>query len=416
MVAAPDRNASAAATAAPIAPHTAGPPPADPPPADPPLVPALATMMAVQAVISMAVFAPGVVAPRIGLDPSTLGLFSTVVFAVAALAAPKSGAMVARLGPMGVVAACCLATALAMLAASAGSLAGLLVAGALIGFAFGPETPASTTLLGRLTPPARRSFVFSVRQTGNQIGAAIGSVALPALVAVVEPRLGYGLVAVLAGAVAVLCWRMAPRYDRTVAATGASARMPLADLFRSRPLGTLALASAAFGAMQLGLNTFFVSHAVTGLGHPHVAAGFALGVAQIAGLVGRLGWGAAVSWVGTPRGVIAGLGIGMSVAAATLALAGPALPFWALVLLAALFGTTASGWNGLFVAEMARLAPPGRVAETTGAVLTVTYLGLLAGPGLVAATAAAGGLGLSFLVLAGVSMLGTLALIAGGRP
>ncbi|MBT9291603.1 MFS transporter [Hyphomicrobiaceae bacterium 22] len=373
-------------------------------------------MMAVQAVISMAVFAPGVVAPRIGLDPSTLGLFSTVVFAVAALAAPKSGVLVARLGPMGVVAACCLATALAMLAAAAGSLAGLIAAGALIGFAFGPETPASTTLLGRLTKPARRSFVFSVRQTGNQIGAAIGSVALPALVAVVDPRLGYGLVAVLAGAVAILCWRMAPRYDRTVAAAGASARMPLAALFRSRPLATLALASAAFGAMQLGLNTFFVSHAVTGLGHPHVAAGFALGVAQIAGLAGRLGWGAAVGWIGTPRGVIAGLGIGMTVAAATLALAGPALPFWALVLLAAMFGTTASGWNGLFVAEMARLAPDGRVAETTGAVLTVTYLGLLVGPGLVAATAAVGGLGLSFLVLAGISALGTAALIAGGRP
>ena len=48
--------------------------------------------------------------------------------------------------------------------------------------------------------------------------------------------------------------------------------------------------------------------------------------------------------------------------------------------LAAVFGLTASGWNGVFLAEVARLAPQDRIGETTGAVLTASYAGLLSDP------------------------------------
>jgi hypothetical protein len=38
-----------------------------------------------------------------------------------------------------------------------------------------------------------------------------------------------------------------------------------------------------------------------------------------------------------------------------------------------------SGWNGVFLAEVARLAPC-RIPEVTGAVLMVSYAGLVLGP------------------------------------
>ena len=44
------------------------------------------------------------------------------------------------------------------------------------------------------------------------------------------------------------------------------------------------------------------------------------------------------------------------------------------------FGLTASGWNGLFLAEVARLAPEGRVSEATGGVLITSFAGLVVGP------------------------------------
>ena len=66
---------------------------------------------------------------------------------------------------------------------------------------------------------------------------------------------------------------------------------------------------------------------------------------------------------------------------------GPGWPLPLVVTAVFAFGLTASGWNGVFLAEVARLAPQERVAEATGAVLTASYGGLLLGPVLVAAVA-----------------------------
>jgi hypothetical protein len=72
------------------------------------------------------------------------------------------------------------------------------------------------------------------------------------------------------------------------------------------------------------------------------------------------------------------------------------------------------GWNGIFLAEVARLAPSDRVAEATGAVLVASYTGLLAGPG-VAGLAAAGTLSRSYAGLVGLTVLATLMLIGARR-
>jgi MFS family permease len=392
------------------------------PPLAPPLLPALGAMMAVQVVIAAAIFVPGTVAPRIGLSPAALSLFAALVFGTAMITAVRGGALVARFGAMRVAAIVCLAAAASLAIAAEGSIVALACAGVLLGIAFGPETPASAALLGRLARPADRPLVFSVRQTGNQIGAALGSFLLPPLVAAVDPRFGYVAVAVPALAVAALCLVLSKRYDGlmvdrtprpartsvTAPATGFLAGLRL--VLAHRPLAALALASAAFGAMQLTLNTFFVSHAV-GLGHSHIEAGIALGVAQLAGLAGRLGWAMGVGRIGSARMIVAGLGLGMGLAAIGLAVAGPFITYPALIALAAVFGATASGWNGIFVAEVTRLAPDARIAETTGAVLSISYAGLLAGPGIVAMTAAIGGLAASFATLGVIALAGAILLI-----
>ncbi|WP_430329035.1 hypothetical protein, partial [Salmonella enterica] len=82
---------------------------------------------------------------------------------------------------------------------------------------------------------------------------------------------------------------------------------------------------------------------------------------------------------------------------------------------AALFGLTASGWNGVFVAEIAHLAPQDRIGETTGAVLTASYAGLLAAPILVSILDGAASLGAAFVTLAGLAFCGTLALMWGAH-
>lgn len=44
------------------------------------------------------------------------------------------------------------------------------------------------------------------------------------------------------------------------------------------------------------------------------------------------------------------------------------------------FGASATGWNGVYLAEVARLAPPGMASATTGDSLAITFLGVVLGP------------------------------------
>jgi MFS family permease len=379
----------------------------------PPLVPALVAMTGLQALVALALFAPGVLAPGLGLAEADIGLFATAIFAVGMVSSMYSGPLVARFGSFGVALLCAAVVALAMaVCAGAPSVAGLVVAGLVLGLAFGPETPASSALLARLARPEQRAMVFSVRQTGNQIGAMLGSVSLPAI-ALIEPRLGFVLIVLVAIAAGAVFMVLRARYDVRPAA--GSAPLGLVAVWRlmrdSPPLRALALISMPYSAMQLTLNAFFVSLAVGRMGLTHVAAGLLLAIAQAAGLAGRLAWGWVASRYVTPRRLLVALGVAMAACAVLTALASPDWPFAALAALAFAFGLTASGWNGVFIAEVARLAPEGRVPEATGAVLTAAYLGLVLGPLLVAVVAQVATLAASFAALAVLTVLALLPLL-----
>ncbi len=105
----------------------------------------------------------------------------------------------------------------------------------------------------------------------------------------------------------------------------------------------------------------------------------------------------------------------MSACAFLIAMTNPTWAWPVLLVVAFGFGVTASGWNGVFLAEVARLAPEGRVAEATGAVLVPGFLGLVLGPLLVAGTASMIGLGAAYAILGAVTLAATLVLIAGRR-
>jgi MFS family permease len=337
-------------------------------------------MTGLQALVALALFAPGVLAPRLGIDPAGLGLFTTTGFAVGMAASLYGGVLAGRLGPFRVASLCAAAVAAAMLCAmTGGSAPGLLAAGIAIGLACGPETPASAAILGRLVQEADRPMVFSVRQTGNQIGAMAGSLALPLLAVAPDPRAGYAVIAMLALACIPVFERLRPVYD---------------------PLTRNAAAGFGLGtAIQLLR------------GDPALRR-MALAAGQAGGLVGRLGWGVVASRWMAPRRLVGLLGLGMAAASILVGWAGASLPFPVLAMATFLFGLTASGWNGVFVAEVARLAPAGRIGEATGAVMVGGFAGLIAGPILLVAAAAVSDLATGYIAvgllaaLAGLSLLG----------
>jgi MFS family permease len=381
----------------------------------PALLPALAAMTWLQAMVALALFAPGAVAPTAGLSVQSLSVFSTAVFAVGVLTTFWAGGPINRIGSLRVASLCAAAVVASMALATLGSGAALLLAGLCLGFAFGPETPASTALLGKLVTDERRALVFSVRQTGNQIGAVLGSLTLPAIAIWLAPQWSYAAVGVCAiGGILVFEW-LRPAYAGLAQAPpqlGMRARLALVS--SDRRLAALTAASIPFSGMQLALNTYFVTLGVRELGLSHIEAGVALACAQGGGLLGRLGWGFLAMRIGATRLILVSLGLGMAVCAAMFGLFGDVLGKAGLYAVAAAFGLTASGWNGVFLAEVARLAPQDRIGETTGAVLTASYAGLLVTPALISIAERFVGLPGAFVGLAILAFCGTIALISGG--
>jgi hypothetical protein len=107
------------------------------------------------------------------------------------------------------------------------------------------------------------------------------------------------------------------------------------------------------------------------------------------GLVGRL---AGRAW------------LGVSGCAPGVAGTQPRRPTWARAALAFAFGRTASGWNGVFLAGVAR-SSQGRGAANTGALLVLSCGGLVAGPLLYAGLAGAIAAGAGCAVIAVACML-----------
>ena len=229
-------------------------------------------------------------------------------------------------------------------------------------------------------------------------------------------------IAVSAWRALVLCGRRCSRalHDppvRTAAAQSTPVRrsLPRSSVFAGgwhsqsgdRRIAALALASMPFSAMQVALNTCFVTFGVRELGLTYVEAGMALACAQAGGLAGRLGWGFAAMRLDASRMILIIIGLGMAFCALLLGTSGASLGRAGQFAIATVFGLTASGWNGVFLSEVARLAPQDRIAETTGAVLTASYAGLLAAPALVSAIDAVAGLGPAFVTLGCLAFGGT---------
>jgi MFS family permease len=385
----------------------------------PSLPAALIAMMVLQAVVAMALFAPGILAPKLGLSEANVSMFATGCFGVGMVSAALGGAIIGRCGSMAVAAACMVAIVVSMGLAASGPAVGLVVAGLVLGLAFGPETPASSALLGRLVTPAQRPVVFSIRQTGNQIGAIFASIVLP-LLAITEPRLGYALVACIALAAMLAFLSMRARYDRLTRTPGQvlDFKASLRLIGESAGIRILTLISIPLSAMQLTLNAFLVLFLTGPLAMEHVPAGLMLALAQTGGLIGRIGWGFVAARLGATLGLIAALALAMAAFAITLSqLTSASTPLLVSIMVFGL-GLTASGWNGIFLAEVARQVPEGRLGEATGAVLTASYLGLVLGPVLVAALTAFKSLGFAFAVLGACCAIAGLLMLwdSRGKP
>ncbi len=380
------------------------------------LIVALTVTTLAQALVSMAVFTPSILAPaahaEIGVAPTAVGIFIALVFMAAAFAAPLAGGRVVRSGPMRVNQQCLL-WAGAGIALFASASPALIACGALaIGMGYGPLTPAGSAVLSRRAPARLRNVIMSIRQSGVTLGGAVAGVLVPPLIIAHGWRLAAFIVAALCVLFVVVLQTVRERYDaeRTDVrhASHSSHAAMLRMVFRHRELRQGALTSFTYSGAQMCFGSFLVVFLTDRAGMGLVEAGAVYSTAMISGIVGRLAWGAVADYFDRARLVLAMIGAITALCSFTIALVSPQWPHVAIVVLCVVFGASAFGWNGLYVAEIARIAPGGNVALATGAALSFTFLGIVVMPVvfwlLVTLT---GGYTASFM------LIGTLALAGG---
>lgn len=375
-----------------------------------PVAAALFTTMSAQVVGSAAVIAPTVVAPLIatslGIPPIGVGVYVSLVYLSAMVTSIPSGPIVVALGGTRVAQFCLLVCASGLWLFEVPMLAVAALGALLIGAGYGPLTPASSDVLIRAVPTQRMSLIYSIKQTGVPLGGVAAGALMPGLAL----AFGWNVALALVGAACALFAIFISGFRRQLDGerTGGVPRAgfesmigPVRFAISNDSLRTLAIASFVFSATQVSLTAYLVTFLTSGLRWPLVAAGAVLSLSQASGAIGRVLWG----WVAdTPVGsknTLLFLSLSMGSSSMSALMLDDASPHWLVGLLMAVFGLTAVGWNGVFLAAVAKLAPSGRAAYVTGGTLAFTYLGVVVGPPIFGAIAAGtGGYRLAFVVLA----------------
>jgi MFS family permease len=344
--------------------------------------------LAIQALVSLVVFTPPVLAPAaesaVGVPASAVGIVTALIYVSATFGALLSGGTLAKHGPMRASQFSLLLCGVGIALVGVGQVALIALGSLIIGLGYGAVTPSSSAILAERAPPNLRAFIFSLKQTGVPIGGMLAGALVPAMIGLT----GWKGAAFAAGAMCLLLAAalqpMREGIDRGSRAPDRLPRASLADPLRlvlsHAPLRELSSASFTYSGMQMCLGSFLVVFLHDRSGYSLSAAGAVLATAMAAGIAGRIFWGVVADSGVRPRTLLGVLGLAMSVAAFATAQISAAWPALAVAVVSLLYGGTAVGWNGVYLSEIARVAPLGRAASATGASIAMTYAGVVTMP------------------------------------
>ncbi|WP_418320706.1 MFS transporter [Piscinibacter sakaiensis] len=371
----------------------------------------LPVTMLVQAASSAAVIAPAVAAPRLlealQLGAVAVGFYVALVYGAAAVSSQFGAALVRRLGPIRTSQIALLLSALGLLLVAVPSLAAAVAGALLIGLGYGPITPASSDMLARTTPPERTALIFSIKQTGVPAGGALAGLMVPGVLVAFGSTIALAQMALLCLAgIALAQWLRAgldgARDPSAPLPSAAVIAAPVLSVLAHPILRRIALATLVFSTVQVAVTSYLVSFLTADLGWSLVSAGAALSISQAGGVVGRVVWGGLADRLHDgPRRLLLALATAMALAGVLMALLTPQTPALPVLVLLAIYGATAIGWNGVYLGTVARVAGREQAATATAGCLFFTYVAVVIGPPLFGQVGAlTGSLGIAYAVLA----------------
>jgi MFS family permease len=379
-------------------------------------------MLAIQIMISISVLALGVMMPAVAadlaIDPKLVGVFTAIIYGVAAATALAAAGPIVRLGAVRICQVALVMAAIGLALTGLASVLTTVLAVLFIGAAQGPINPASAHVLAQRVPRQWFGTVFSVKQTGVPIGFALAGLVFPFLLGLVGWR-----GACLAGAAAALLAALVvellrSRLDAVVRSGAPSPGIwrAVRFVFGHRDLRVLGISAIVYVVAQHTFTFYLVTYLYEHCGLSIASAGGLLSLSQTSGTAVRLLSGRAGDRIPRLR-LLGWTGIAMAAGCVATGLLDATTPFWLLTLVVVGYGSVVISWNGTSQAEFAHLSPPGEAAAVASVQTALAFSGAVVGPPLFAAIASLLSYRMAFFAVAAAVFLAAIwQIAAAGRP
>lgn len=356
-------------------------------------------------------------AADIDVPAAWIGLYVSVTYLAGMTSGVIGSPFIIRYGAIRMLQICLLLCAISLALLTTGSLIVTVLCAIILGLGYGPTTPASSHILSAQTPEKFMPLVFSIKQTGVPFGGMLAGAIVPVVVLAYSWQIAALVVGALCLVTAVVLQPLrdsldADRIPRQALMVNPSHSILM--VWRHTGLRRLSLLSMAYSAVQMSLLSYLVTYLVEAIERDLVTAGLVLAAAQVAGVGGRILWGAVAGILLSARLVLIGLGLLMAAASIVMAFVAPDWHITAIFAMAVVYGATAVGWNGVMLAELSRLSPAGQAVSATGGSLFFTFGGVMVGPALFGAwVTSTGSYPSGFLILAALGLIGAALVLWG---
>lgn len=354
---------------------------------------ALSATLLVQVVSSLAGAAIPLLGPiltlRWELAPENIGYVSAVVSVGICWFLACGGPMLDHHGPvrtlqLGLI---CVAAGLALLSQPTISLG--LAGALLVGLGLAPNTPAGSQVLMRTAPAGHRTLIFSIKQAGVPLGGAIAGITVAPLV------LAFGFIGAVSAIIAtvlactVLVQTFQPRLDAERGPRNrAWPRLFLSPSSLTRAariinahsgLPMLTAIGVSFSITQACITAFTATYMVVQHGASLAQAGLYMSVLLATSTVARIVFGWLADRLGSGLLLLCVLALAAGSAILLLVWSAAASP-WLVYGCMALVGATSMGWNGVHMAELARVSPLASIGDVTSSASMFGFIGSICGP------------------------------------
>ncbi len=380
---------------------------------------ALATLM-----MGLPVLAPALVAD-LGLAPEMVGPIGGCLGLGAIWMFAANHAITPVFGPVRALALAGVLAVAGVGLVATGWLPAILLGAIVIGFSYAVTAPAGSQILSTHVQKRWWGTAFSIRQAGVPLGGAIAGL------------LGTTLAVIYSWQAALLCLAMLPAFCGALPSLvptryrggGNGDRFRPGELVRpsilARPMRTLralpqlkqlTLASLGFAIVQSSVFSFFTTYLTDGLGLGLALAGSLFAVMQVASFSGRICAGFLADRIGSFHSVLLVMSLAAAAACAALSALQGTWPLPVLFMIVIVTGATVATWNGLFLAEIARIVPDEQVSTATAGVTFFTFLLYMSTPPVFALIVYTSGYEAGYLVCAGAALFSFVCLLRSQAP